>query len=132
MTVATRTGSDTSVGRPSSRPSTGGRAVIYTRISRDDDSQEERPGVPRQGKDLRREAERRHVRVVGVLEDNDLSGSGKVERPAFNRLIEMIDNGEVDLVLAWDLDRLSRGMKPFIRLYEACERARITVGWLGG
>src|SRR6266487_6885920 len=90
------------------------RAVIYTRVSRDDDSKEERLGVQRQEKDLRREAERRRARIIRVLEDNDLSGSGSVERPAFNRLIEIIDNGEVDLVLAWDLDRLSRGMKPFI------------------
>src|SRR5947209_7100947 len=124
MTVATPTGSQRSVGRPPSGPSTAGRAVIYTRISRDEDTQDERLGVQRQEKDLRREAERRHARVVCVLEDNDLSASGGVERPAFNRLIEMINDGAVDLVLALDLDRLSRGMKPFIRLYEACERAR--------
>jgi site-specific DNA recombinase len=106
------------------------RAVIYSRISKDED--QERLGVKRQQADMRRAAERRKARVVAVLEDNDLSGSGKVERPDFNRLIEMIDGHEVDLVLAVDLDRLSRGFEPYIRFYRACEQARIKVGWLGG
>lgn len=106
------------------------RAGIYTRISRDD--AEERLGVHRQEQDLRREAERRGVAELAIFEDNDLSGSGKVERPAFERLIGAIEDHEVDLVLAWDLDRLSRGWKPFVRFYEACEKARISVGWIGG
>jgi site-specific DNA recombinase len=88
--------------------------------------------VQRQEKDLRREADRRHARIVATLEDNDLSGSGKVDRPQFNQLIAMIDNGEVDLVLSADLDRLSRGFAPYVRFYEACDRAKITVAWLGG
>jgi DNA invertase Pin-like site-specific DNA recombinase len=106
------------------------RAALYTRISRDD--AEQRLGVQRQAADLKREAGRRQARIVAVLEDNDLSGSGKVERPQFERLIQMIDAGELDLVLAADLDRLSRGFRPYVRFYEACERSRITVAWLGG
>src|SRR6266851_1600776 len=108
----------------------GPTAALYTRISRDDDG--ERLGVQRQEEDLRREAKRRGATVRAVFEDNDLSGSGKVQRPAFDQLIRAIESGDVDLVLAWDLDRLSRGMKPFVRLYEACEKAGIVVAWLGG
>jgi site-specific DNA recombinase len=106
------------------------RAVIYTRISRDDE--EQRLGVQRQEKDLRREAERRHARIVTVLSDNDISGEGKAERPDFNRLVDMIRNGDVDLVLAADLDRLTRGFRPYVLFYEACSQAKITVAWLGG
>ena len=106
------------------------RAVIYSRISKDED--QERLGVQRQQSDMRREAERRHARVAAVIEDNDLSGSGKVERPGFDRLVEMIDGHQVDLVLAVDLDRLSRGFEPYIRFYRACEQSRIKVAWLGG
>src|SRR5438445_4796307 len=110
-------------------PTRTARAVIYTRISRDD--QDERLGVQRQEKDLRREAERRKLRLVRVLTDNDVSGT-KDSRPDFDRLIEMIENGEVDVVLAADLDRLTRGFKPYVRFYEACTEARVSVAWLGG
>src|SRR5260370_15655561 len=92
---------------------------IYTRISRDDEG--ERLGVQRQEEDLRLEAKRRGAVVRAVFEDNDLSGSGKVQRPAFDQLIRSIELRDVSLVLAWDLDRLSRGMKPFVPLYEADE-----------
>jgi DNA invertase Pin-like site-specific DNA recombinase len=107
------------------------RTAIYARISKDDPD-DPRLGVTRQREDLEREAARRGVEIVARLEDNDRSGSGEVTRPDFDRLIEMIRNREVDLVLAVDLDRLSRGWKPFATLYEACQEARIIVGWLGG
>lgn len=106
------------------------RAAIYTRISKD--LEEERGGVQRQAEDLQREAASRNATVVAVLEDNDLSGSGRVVRPQFDRLIAMIVAGEIDLVLATDLDRLQRGFRPYVTFYEACEAARITVAWLGG
>jgi site-specific DNA recombinase len=107
------------------------RAGLYTRISKDDPD-DPRLGVQRQEADLRREAHRLGARMVVVLEDNDRSGSGKVARPDFERLIELIRNGELDLVMAIDLDRLTRGWEPFVQLYEACQEARITVAWLGG
>lgn len=106
------------------------RAVIYTRISRD--PEDEKLGVERQEKDLRREAERRKARVVAVLSDNDISGEGKKERPDFDRLIEMIRSGDVDLVLTTDLDRVTRGFSPFVKFYTACQDAKILVAWLGG
>jgi site-specific DNA recombinase len=106
-------------------------AAIYTRISKDDD-EKKGLGVQRQEQDLRREAGRRGATIKHVFTDNDLSGSGKVVRPQFDKLISAIENGEVTLVLAADLDRLSRGMRPFVRLYEACEKAGIVVAWLGG
>jgi len=106
------------------------RAAIYTRISRDDEH--DRLGVQRQADDLRREAERRHADIVLTLEDNDISGSGRVHRPDYERLIEAITHGDVDLVLAHDLDRLNRGLRDYTRFYEACEGARIKVAWIGG
>src|SRR5690349_18825015 len=105
------------------------RAVIYSRISRDDEG--ERLGVQRQQEDMRREAARRGAEVVAVLEDNDISGT-KASRPDFDRLIEMVQKGEVDLVLAYDVDRLTRGFGPYVRFYEACQEAKVTVGWIGG
>jgi DNA invertase Pin-like site-specific DNA recombinase len=107
------------------------RAAIYTRISKDDD-EKKGLGVRRQEKDLRQVAARRGGRVAMVLEDNDLSGSGKVHRPGYEQLIDAINGGEVDLVLAWDLDRLNRGLTDYVRFYNACEKAQVIVAWLGG
>jgi site-specific DNA recombinase len=106
------------------------RTALYCRISQDED--QDRLGVQRQEHDLRREADRAGDELVAVLVDNDLSGSGNVRRPDFDRLIEMIQQGELDRVRAVDLDRLIRGWRPFVELYEACQRARIKVTWLGG
>lgn len=107
------------------------RAGLYTRISKDDPD-DPRLGVQRQEVDLRREAQRLGAMVAVVLEDNDLSGSGRVRRPDFDRLIELIKAGDLDVVLAIDLDRLTRGWEPFVQLYEACQQAQITIAWLGG
>jgi len=51
-----------------------------------------------------------------VIADNDLSGSGRVVRPGFDRLVELIDGHHVDLVLAVDLNRLSRGFELYIQV----------------
>src|ERR1700730_3883500 len=107
------------------------RAAIYVRISKDDD-EKKGLGIARQEKDMRAIAKRRGAQVTMVLKDNDLSGSGKVLRPAYEQLIEAIEAGELDLVLAYDLDRLNRGLFDFFRLYQACEKARIVVAWNGG
>jgi len=105
-------------------------AALYVRISADPSKTQ--LGVRRQEADLRREAKRRGVQVVLLLEDNDLSASGKDYRPDFERLLEGIQRGEIGLVMAYDLDRLNRGMHDYVRFYDACEKAKVTVAWIGG
>jgi site-specific DNA recombinase len=106
------------------------RAAVYVRISKDDEKKG--LGVQRQEKDMRAIAKERGAQVTMVLRDNDLSASGKVLRPAYEQLIDAINGGQIDVVLAYDLDRLNRGLFDFFRLYQACEKARIVVGWRGG
>jgi site-specific DNA recombinase len=106
------------------------RAAWYCRTSRDREG--EARGVRRQEEDPRRLASWRGAEVAYVLTDNDLSGEGKVRRPAFERLIELVDAREVDLVLAADVDRQLRGFGPYVALYDACERVGMVVAWLGG
>lgn len=108
----------------------GVRAGIYTRISRDDDL--DRLGVQRQEEDCRRLVDTRGWTLLGVYEDNDLSGSGKVQRLNFSRLLLDMREGRVDVVVAWDIDRLMRGFREFITFYETCETRGLKVVWLGG
>lgn len=84
------------------------RAVIYTRISRDDSGE----GVAnqRQEEDCRKLAELRGWEVVAVEADISISGYSGKERPAWNRVLDMIQAGEVDLVIAWHMDRMTRSM----------------------
>jgi DNA invertase Pin-like site-specific DNA recombinase len=84
------------------------RAVIYTRISRDDTGQ----GVAnqRQEEDCRKLADLRGWEVVGVEADISISGYSGKSRPAWNRVLSMIQAGEVDLVVAWHMDRMTRSM----------------------
>ncbi|MFH7324858.1 recombinase family protein [Aeromicrobium sp. JJY06] len=89
------------------------RAVIYTRISRDDTGE----GVAndRQREDCQKLADLRGWEVVPVdgkpsADDVSISGYSGKNRPAWNHVLHMIEAGEVDVVLAWHMDRMTRSM----------------------
>lgn len=82
------------------------RAVVYCRISQDRTG--EQAGVARQKKDSEALTQQRGWDVTDVFIDNDLSAAGKTTRPGFERMLRAIDGGEVDIVIAWTLDRLTR------------------------
>jgi DNA invertase Pin-like site-specific DNA recombinase len=72
------------------------RAVIYTRCG---------PGTKTTDNELLKEhAERAGYAIVAELSDNGNSGS---EMPAYKRLCTMIARKQVDIVLAWSVDRIS-------------------------
>ncbi len=47
-------------------------------------------------------------------------------RPRFNRLVEDIKNGEVDVVVVWDIDRLTRRPLELEQFAETCEASGMT------
>ena len=104
------------------------RCALYTRISEADD----RERVEDQEADLREAASRRGATIVAAFEDNDITGSGDKVRPDFDRLVALIEAGGVDVVMARDLARFARGLAPYARFVEVCQKARITVAWRGG
>lgn len=83
------------------------RAVIYTRISRDDG---EGAANQRQEEDCRKLADLRGWEVIGVESDISISGYSGKTRPAWNRVLDMIRAGQVDVVVAWHMDRMTRSM----------------------
>lgn len=85
------------------------RALIYCRISRDHAG--EGLGVERQREECQRLADRLGVTVVGVRTDKDLSAMSGKPRPAYAALLDSMRAGEVDVVLAYNLDRLYRRMR---------------------
>ncbi|GAA1789313.1 hypothetical protein GCM10009795_038840 [Nocardioides hankookensis] len=95
------------------------RALIYTRISRDATGDE--AGVTRQREDCEYLARRNGWEVVRYESDNSISAYGKVRRPAWEAVIEAIKNREVDVVVCYHIDRMTRrplDMEMFIELSE--------------
>jgi DNA invertase Pin-like site-specific DNA recombinase len=81
------------------------KTVIYARVSTDAQTTEN------QLLQLRAYAARMGYEIVAELTDQGISGSkGKKDRPAFNRLSEMISRKQIDVVLCWSVDRISRSL----------------------
>ena len=98
------------------------RAGIYLRISDDRDGTS--TATSRQLEDCRRLAEGRGWSVSDIFQDSDLSAYKKgVVRPEFERMLQAVKAREVEVVVAWKLDRISRRIRDFARLDEECETA---------
>jgi DNA invertase Pin-like site-specific DNA recombinase len=100
------------------------RAAIYARISSDRDG--EALGVERQLEDCRKLCAGQGWATTEYV-DNNLSASKRdVVRPEYNRLVNDIENGRVDVVVVWDIDRLTRRPLELEQFAETCEAAGMT------
>ena len=81
------------------------RAVIYARVSTTQQN------VDNQLLELRQTAKRFGWSVVSELVDDGISGAkGRRNRPAFDRLFQMIQRRGCDVVMAWSIDRIGRSI----------------------
>lgn len=94
------------------------RAVIYARTNVD--------GLGRSLQDqvdqCRVEAHSRGIRVVDVATDANLFGDLRTVRPGWDRVVELIEAGAVDLVLCTDISRITRrwdDMRTLMALHQA-------------
>lgn len=102
------------------------RAAIYARIS--DDKAGEGLGVQRQKDDCKALAAREDYYVHGVYVDNDFSAySGKKKRPGYHDVIAAIEEGSVDMVVTWDLDRLHRNTMEAQQFFLVCKRHSVDI-----
>ncbi len=63
--------------------------------------------------------------VQDQYDDGGISG-GTLERPGLQRLLEDIEDGLVDVVVVYKIDRLSRSLADFARLIDLFERHGVT------
>lgn len=91
------------------------RAVTYSRIS---DDQHDGAGVERQGEDTRRLAELHGFKLVDEIVDNSISAWSGKARPGYERLLAMIEHDEVDRVLVWHTDRITRSTRQLLDYIE--------------
>lgn len=99
-------------------------AAIYAQISEDTEGLAN--GVKRQIADCRALAEDLGWNVYDIYTDNDISAYSGKRRPEYERLLSDMENGVVNCVLVYNLDRLTRQPREFERFHEAASKAGIT------
>lgn len=104
---------------------TRNHAAVYCRISKDDAGTA--LGVKRQEKLCRQLAAERGYEVAEVFIDNDLSASSGKRRPAFERLLESAEAGEIDAVICYHIDRLYRRNAELERIVPIVDRTRLGI-----
>jgi len=93
----------------SQKNNTARRAAIYIRVSTDGQT------VENQRLELEQAAERAGWQIVGVYDDNGVSGAKSREhRAAFDSLCKDATRRQFDVVMAWSVDRLGRSLQDLI------------------
>ena len=105
------------------------RCAIYTRKSTSEGLEQEFNSL-----DAQREAAEAYIEsqkhegwvcLPGRFDDGGFSG-GTVERPALKRLLTDVESGEVDCLVVYKVDRLSRSLLDFARIMEVLDRSNIS------
>jgi DNA invertase Pin-like site-specific DNA recombinase len=98
------------------------RAVIYTRVST------AKQTIDNQMMELQRTAERLGWAITNVYEDHGISGGkGRSERPAFDELHKAVARGDVDVIMAWSVDRLGRSLQDLVMFLNEVHEAGVDV-----
>jgi site-specific DNA recombinase len=100
------------------------RAAIYARIS--EDRSGEALGVARQVEDCRRLITDRGWTVVREYVDNDFSAYLAKYRPGYEAMLADLGAGELDAIVVYHQDRLTRRPAEFEAFLEACTAAKMT------
>ena len=83
------------------------RAAIYCRLSKDDDQDGPSASIQNQREMLCRYCEEQGWHVAGIFQDDGYTGLN-MDRPDFQRMLSLIQQGMFDVVLTKDLSRLGR------------------------
>jgi len=94
--------------------------AIYVRVSTEDQAQEGF-SIRAQVDKLKAYAQIKGWDIYDIYSDEGISGKNIVDRPAMNRLIDDVNDGKVNNVLVFKIDRLTRSTKNLIELVELFE-----------
>ena len=105
------------------------RCAVYTRKSTDEGLEQKFNSL-----DAQRESCAAYIRSMESLgwrlveknyDDGGYTG-GNTERPALRSLMKDIENGEIDIVVVYKLDRLSRKLTDFVTLFKVFEAHEVS------
>ena len=104
------------------------RCAIYTRKSTDTGLDSDFSSIDNQREAceafIRSQKSEGWMLVDERFDDGGFSG-GTIERPALKRLLIQVQAGEIDCVVVYKIDRLSRSLLDFVRLLELFEQQKI-------
>jgi DNA invertase Pin-like site-specific DNA recombinase len=85
------------------------RVALYLRVSTKEQT------VENQRRELTAVAERHGWELVREFADEGISGAkGRDQRPQFDALMKSVTRREIDIVMAWSVDRLGRSLKDLV------------------
>ena len=89
------------------RDSENFRVGLYIRLSREDGDKQESESIGNQRKILQRYVKENDLNVIKEYVDDGVSGT-TFDRPSFNKMMDDIENGTINMVITKDLSRLGR------------------------
>ena len=105
------------------------RCAVYTRKSSEEGLEQEFNSLHAQRESceayIASQRSEGWVLVRDQYDDGGISG-GTLERPGLRRLLEDIEDGLVDVVVVYKIDRLSRSLMDFSKLVEVFDRNNVT------
>ncbi len=105
------------------------RCAVYTRKSSEEGLEQEFNSLNAQREaceaDIASQRSEGWVMVRDQCDDGGISG-GTLERPGLKRLLADIEDGLVDVVVVYKIDRLSRSLMDFSKLVEVFDRNGVT------
>jgi site-specific DNA recombinase len=106
------------------------KAAVYLRQSLDRDGTG--AAVDRQRQDCRKLCSERRWQVAGEYVDNDTSATSTKPRPAYVRMLSAVERGEVDVIVAWHVDRLTRRLIELEHLIDLAAKYDVKVATVTG
>lgn len=98
------------------------KAALYIRVSTD--MQADKDSLPLQKSDLQKLAELNGITDYVIFEDAGFSGKN-FNRPKFQEMIQRVRQGEFTHIFVWKLDRISRNLMDFLKLYEELSKLKV-------
>jgi site-specific DNA recombinase len=105
------------------------RAAIYVRQSKD--RGQTGLAIERQRADCERMCRERGWQIMRVITDNDVSATYG-PRPGYSQLLSLAEQGAVDVLVCWHVDRLTRRLTELEHVIELCERTGVRVATASG
>lgn len=96
------------------------RAAIYCRVSSTQQAKEG-DSISAQLDALRKYIRKYSYECVGEFVDDGISGT-KYDRDEFQKMLDMVESGKVDIILVTKMDRLHRSLRNFLNMQDVLDR----------
>jgi len=98
------------------------KAIGYARISKDDKNS---VSIDYQVTDIQRYATNNGFELIGIEVDNGISGKDIKHRPAFLRVLDLVETKSVDAVIVFKSDRTSRNGLESLQIEAVFEKNKV-------